>query len=115
MDYSGDALIKVRLFLSSCIWSRSANDENNVKNVNNDGSRNYNNVNNQNLGSVPDLPYKASILLVKSPEVIVSKWNNPVLKAKESYSFSYFSEESWEKIATIVTNDVSLWKFSRNG
>ncbi len=66
MDYSGDALIKVRLFLSCCfLWLRSANDKNNVRNVNNDGSPNYNNVNNKNLGSAPDLPYKASIMLDK--------------------------------------------------
>ena len=64
--------------------------------MNNDGSRNYNNVNNRNLGSVPDLPYKASIMLDKMPEVIASKWSNPVFKAKESYSFLNSENESKE-------------------
>lgn len=59
MDYSGNALIKVRLFMAKCVsWLRSAYSNNNVNNVNLDGDLNNNNVNKTNGSLRPDLPLK---------------------------------------------------------
>lgn len=62
LDYSGDALIKVRLFWYRALWLRSAYSKNNVNNVNNDGDRNNNNANKTNGCARPDLPLKNEFL-----------------------------------------------------
>lgn len=69
LDYSGDALIKVRLFWYRALWLRSANTKNNVNKVKNDGSLNNNNANKKSAGLCPDLPLKNEFPLVKKQPV----------------------------------------------
>lgn len=71
LDYSGNALIKVRLDWLA-VWLRSAYSTNNVKEINIDGNLNNKNINNTNGGVCPDLPLKNKIYFVKKqPEVVI--------------------------------------------
>ena len=70
-DYSGDALIKVRLIMVSGFWLRSAYSKNNANKINYDGDLNNNNANKTVLGLCPDLPLKNKQGLLKNNQ----KWS----------------------------------------